>query len=349
MTAVGVRFPDRQSFAVELRCDLDSLALGIRPESMTDEDHRQLRSLAPEEQNEVEAHLRELLIKRVWIRLDGDEAPWTVVFPQKGSAPTAGPSGESPFFGEVALLSGSLPNGVKRFTFQASRAFGVLLLTVEPMGGGAAIERTVGPGIPSEHFSLEPGTAPPFRGRLAVATQYVKLGFEHILPKGLDHILFVLSLFLLSTRLGPLLWQVTAFTMAHSITLALAMFDVVALPGSVVEPLIALSIAVVAVENVLTTRLKPWRPFVVFAFGLLHGLGFAGVLSELGLPRERYATALISFNVGVELGQMAVIFMALAVTAAFRGKKWYRSWVVVPASVAIGVMGLFWTVQRTWG
>jgi hypothetical protein len=136
------------------------------------------------------------------------------------------------------------------------------------------------------------------------------LGFTHILPKGLDHILFVLGLFLLSTRKGPLLAQVTAFTIAHTLTLGLSVFGVVSLSWSVVEPLIAASIAYVAVENILTPNLKPWRTTVVFGFGLPHGLGFAGVLQEVGLPRSQRLPLLASFNVGVELGQLTVIALA---------------------------------------
>src|SRR5262249_25622395 len=116
--------------------------------------------------------------------------------------------------------------------------------------------------------------------RLDVARQYLKLGYTHILPKGIDHILFVLGLFLLSLQLRPILMQVTTFTIAHSITLGLSMYGIVSLPSRVVEPLIALSIAYVAVENLITRELKPWRLALVFSFGLLHGMGFAGVLKE---------------------------------------------------------------------
>lgn len=182
--------------------------------------------------------------------------------------------------------------------------------------------------------------------RTEIAGQYLWLGYTHILPKGLDHILFVIGLFLLSPRLAPLLLQVTAFTVAHSITLALAIYGIVALPARVVEPLIALSIAYVAVENVVTRELKPWRLGLVFGFGLLHGLGFAGVLQDLGLPRGEFVTALITFNLGVEAGQLTVLAAALAVTAPFVRREWYRRRVVVPASVAIGAVGVYWTIAR---
>ena len=143
--------------------------------------------------------------------------------------------------------------------------------------------------------------------RMEIVRQYLWLGYTHILPKGLDHILFVLGIFLLSPRLKTMLLQVTAFTIAHSITLGLSMYGIVSLPSRIVEPLIALSIAYVAIENLVTRELKPWRLALVFMFGLLHGLGFAGVLRELGLPRGEFLTALRTFNPGVEGGQLMII------------------------------------------
>ena len=182
--------------------------------------------------------------------------------------------------------------------------------------------------------------------RGATFVRFVGLGFEHILPEGLDHVLFVLGLALFSSRLGPLLVQVTAFTVAHTLTLFLSTYGVVQLPPRVVEPLIALSIAYVAVENVLGSRLGVFRVLLVFAFGLLHGLGFAGVLAELGLPENDRLTALLAFNVGVELGQLAVILPAFAAIAALARAGVARRLVVVPASLAIGAMGLYWTIAR---
>jgi hypothetical protein len=156
----------------------------------------------------------------------------------------------------------------------------------------------------------------------------------------------VLGLFLLSARLKPLLLQVTSFTIAHSITLGLSMYGIVSLPSRVVEPLIALSIAYVAIENLVTRELKPWRVALVFMFGLLHGLGFAGVLRELGLPRDEFLTALLTFNLGVEGGQLTVIAAALLVVAPVMKKGWYRQRVVIPASLIIAAVGLYWTVAR---
>ncbi|GMR01528.1 MAG: hypothetical protein BMS9Abin19_0924 [Gammaproteobacteria bacterium] len=182
---------------------------------------------------------------------------------------------------------------------------------------------------------------------LEVIASYIEIGFEHIVPKGLDHILFIVGLFLLSTHLPPLLWQVTMFTVAHTITLALSMNNVVELPPSVVEPLIALSIAYVGVENIFVKELHKSRLILVFLFGLLHGLGFAGVLSDFGMPADDFAVALISFNVGVELGQLAVILVAFILLRFwFKDKLIYRKFVVVPGSVFISVVGAYWFLER---
>jgi hypothetical protein len=176
---------------------------------------------------------------------------------------------------------------------------------------------------------------------------YLQLGYTHILPLGFDHILFVLSLFLLSPKLKPVLWQATAFTIAHSVTLGLAMYHIITPPAKIVEPLIALSIMYVALENIFSPRLKTSRIAVVFLFGLVHGLGFAGALGQLGLPQNSYLLSLVMFNVGVELGQLTVILLAYFLLAKWFGKKpYYRKAIVIPLSVIIAAIACFWTVQR---
>jgi hypothetical protein len=176
---------------------------------------------------------------------------------------------------------------------------------------------------------------------------YMKLGYTHILPDGFDHILFVLGLFFLNPKLKPVLWQATAFTVAHSITLGLAMYGIIKPVSSVVEPIIALSIVFVAVENILSTQLKWWRILVVFCFGLIHGCGFASALSEVGLPSNDYLVSLISFNIGVELGQISVILFAFVLVGKWFGEKvWYRQRIVIPVSLFIAFLAMYWTVER---
>ena len=182
-----------------------------------------------------------------------------------------------------------------------------------------------------------------------VVLYYLKLGFTHIIPEGFDHILFVAGLCLLSNKIKVILWQATAFTVAHSITLALSMKSIIVAPSAVVEPIIALSILFVAVENLLLTELKPWRIILVFVFGLIHGMGFASSLNEIGLPRNKFATSILSFNAGVELGQIAVILaMFLLLVVPFGKRTDYRKKIVFPLSVIIALIALYWTVERVF-
>jgi hypothetical protein len=180
-----------------------------------------------------------------------------------------------------------------------------------------------------------------------VISFYLALGFKHIIPAGTDHILFVVGLCLLSTNIKTILWQATAFTVAHSITLALSMKNLIVAPGAIVEPIIALSIVFVAIENMLLTELKPWRVMVVFLFGLIHGMGFASALNETGLPTGKFYTSIIAFNVGVELGQVAVIAAVFAfIIIPLRHKSWYRKGVVFTLSSIIAFVAGWWAIER---
>ena len=174
---------------------------------------------------------------------------------------------------------------------------------------------------------------------------FIKSVFEHILPLGLDHILFVLGLFFSTIKLRSLILQVTAFTFAHSITLALAALGLVKLQLSVVEPLIFLSIVWVAVENTFFKKTTKWRPLVVFSFGLLHGLGFATLLTEYGLPKVNFISLLLVFNVGVEFGQLSVLLMTFIIVRLIFIKTKYKNQLKIPASILIGLVGLYWFIE----
>lgn len=175
---------------------------------------------------------------------------------------------------------------------------------------------------------------------------FVRMGFLHIVPEGLDHILFVVALVLLCPRVRTVSVQVTLFTLAHSLTLALVTLGAVSPPGWLVEPIIAASIVVVAVENTLRHRVGAARSAAVVVFGLIHGMGFAGALRELNLPPSHLPAALLGFNVGVELGQLAVVAVTLLALGWVRNKPWFRTRVVVPASVTIGLVAACWFLQR---
>ena len=185
--------------------------------------------------------------------------------------------------------------------------------------------------------------------RTEIFGTYLQLGFTHIIPLGFDHILFIISLYILEPRLKPVLMQATAFTVAHSITLGLAMYGFIRPPSAIIEPIIALSILFVAIENIITDRLNPWRLVIVFGFGLVHGMGFASALTGLGLPQKDYLGSLISFNVGVELGQVSVILLCWALVGRWAAHKtWYKQRVVIPVSVVIGLVAAYWTVERVF-
>ena len=199
-------------------------------------------------------------------------------------------------------------------------------------------------------FGEDGGLRSPFETGL----QFAEVGINHILPGGTDHILFVLALFLASQRLRPLIIQISAFTVAHTATLGLTASGVLDPPAFVVEPLIAASIAFVALENVYFKDMTRWRPVIVFGFGLFHGMGFAGFVREVGLPLEQFWSSLIGFNIGVEIGQLAVVALAAllsvpVVRALAHTPFSYRQVVVIPASLIIAVIGLWWAVSRSLG
>jgi hydrogenase/urease accessory protein HupE len=189
-------------------------------------------------------------------------------------------------------------------------------------------------------------------GFWVAARRFLQLGIEHIFT-GYDHIAFLLGLLLLGGTFRELVKVVTAFTAAHSITLALATLDVVRLPPRVVEPLIAASIVYVALENLWALRSPAARSQAVrhrwvltFAFGLVHGFGFAGVLAALHLPRSGIAAALVTFNVGVEVGQICIVALALPLLLKLRRARGFDPGGVRAASACVGALGFFWLVQR---
>ncbi len=220
-----------------------------------------------------------------------------------------------------------------------------VLVRLERLDGTTQVTRLT-PSLPS--FTVE--AAP---RALAVARTYGLLGVEHILG-GIDHLLFVLALLLVvGWRWGMLLKTITAFTVAHSITLALATLELVRVPPAPVEAVIALSIMFVASEILharagrpgLTAR-APW--VVAFTFGLLHGFGFAGALSEVGLPQGQIPTALLLFNVGVEIGQLLFVATAIAGIALLdRLRITWPKWTEAVPPYAIGGCAAFWVIQRT--
>ena len=339
-TRVSIAFSADGRFVVDVANDpmwlllrLETFAGGLVPAGVT-----------PAARDARLAQLGSVFADRIVLFVDGHEV-------RAGSVEYIPPLGRAPGSGlgapENALASFRLRGRMPRNASTLRWLYGLVAdpypLEIRQPDGSATIEWIHGTNWSGTIDLTTSFTRP---ARADIARQYLVLGYTHILPKGRDHILFVLGIFLLSPRLKTMLLQVTAFTIAHSITLALSIYGVVSLPSRVVEPLIALSIAYVAIENLVTRELKPWRLALVFLFGLLHGLGFAGVLRELGLPRDEFLTGLLTFNLGVEGGQLTVILVASIVMAPFVKRGWYRERLVIPASVAIAAIAIYWTIVR---
>lgn len=178
--------------------------------------------------------------------------------------------------------------------------------------------------------------------------EWVLLGIEHIFT-GYDHLLFLAAIAIVATRLGALAKAITAFTVAHSITLGLAALEFVVIPPGIVEPAIAASILFVAAENVVRRDPLKGRAALTFAFGLVHGFGFASVLAEQGVPRSGALAALAGFNLGVEAGQLAIVLVALVPILLARRKRWFTLVAIPGFSAVIGFFGAYWLVERVLG
>lgn len=334
-TRVSVVIHDDQTYEVEIVTDATALAEKLEASAgrslPADMSAAGLRSLLTD--------CDEQFRTRVKLAFDGAEVRPAITY---SATPGTGAGSVS---GATIRLTGHIPPRARQFTWNYAWTFALYALTIRSAASENPATQWLEGGQISAPIELA-SLAPPV-DRLSTAWRYLRLGFTHIMPLGVDHMLFVLGIYLLSGRARSLFWQVSAFTVAHSITLGLGMYGVVAVPPRIVEPLIALSIAYVAIENIFLSELKSWRVALVFGFGLLHGMGFAGALKELGLPRSEFVTALLTFNLGVEAGQLAVIGAAfLLVGWHCANRAWYRSRVVMPASAVIAGAAVYWAVER---
>ena len=178
-------------------------------------------------------------------------------------------------------------------------------------------------------------------------SDYLKIGFLHVIPFGFDHILFILSLFFFNSRLKTAIMQCSLFTIAHSLTLAMVTLGYIKFNSGIIESMIALSIFFVSMENTGSSRLGWWRLGMVFVFGLVHGMGFATALRESGIPQNDFFSALIGFNLGVESAQVAIILCCYFFISKWLSRKeWYQAKLVNPISFGISCIALFWAVER---
>lgn len=336
---------DGSAYEITIQTNLEARIAEVGPDHEDTDDspkavqYDQLRSLSSEALNAAFSDFRPTFLDSISIKA-GD----TKLVPEIVGV-------EVPPLGDIALardsfvtISGAIPAGADAITFGWDAGNGPIVIRTALDEAGEGFSSFLSNGDVSGPIAVAGAKTSALKAFIA----YIGVGFEHIVPLGLDHILFVIGLFLLSTQVRPLLVQITAFTLAHTVTLALGILGFVSIPGSIVEPLIALSIVYVAIENILAEKLSPWRPAIVFMFGLLHGLGFAGVLSEFGLAPGQFAVSLIAFNIGVELGQLFVVAVCFAIFGYwFGGKDWYRLRIVYPASAAIGGYALAWFLERS--
>lgn len=188
---------------------------------------------------------------------------------------------------------------------------------------------------------------PPSSDRSAMSIgSFLWLGIEHIIT-GYDHLVFLISLLIVCPRIVPAVQIVTFFTIAHSLSLAAAVIGWIRVPAAIVEPVIAATITYVAIENLFTQRSIRWRCGITFVFGLVHGLGFASVLQDLGAAKGQILGPLFGFNLGVECGQLSLAALALPLWLQWRQSPCYSPRVVPALSVIIAALGLFWLFQRT--
>ena len=332
---VAAIFHDNHTYTLELATD--STALLEKLEASTG--HPLPTNLRAQQMQQLLQQFDEQFRQR--IKVSFDSAPVHPAISYSVEPPVDATSA----FGATIRLTGEIPPEARQFTWNFGWTFASYALTLRTAENQDPATQWLEGGDTSTPFSL---TAPaPKISRLQTALRYWTLGFTHIVPYGFDHVLFVLGIYLLSNRARSVLMQVSAFTIAHSITLGMSMYGLISVSPRIVEPMIAISILYVAIENILLKELKSWRIALVFAFGLLHGMGFAGALKELGLPRSEFVTALVTFNVGVEAGQLAVIATAfLLVGWHWSHRTWYRARVVFPASAMIACMAAYWTIQR---
>ena len=334
---------NKTTIKVKILFNLEAILANIGPShsntehSVNAKEYNQLRSLSAQELNNRFNPFKESFIKNIYFLQNKKKIQLLIT------------NLFIPVTGDISLsretiieLSGLVAKDAQ-FEFKWNADYGPIIVRVNNNDEEILTKYLATKNAVAE-FSLQ---QPQKQTLFGVVKDYVTIGFLHIVPKGLDHILFIIGLFLLSTRWKALIWQVSAFTLAHTVTIFLGALNIIQISNSIVEPIIALSITYVAIENIFFTQLTKWRPAVVFLFGLLHGLGFAGILNEIGVPESYFIASLISFNIGVELGQIGILILCfLSIGYWFGNKSWYRSNVTTPLSMIIAIIGLFWFLQR---
>lgn len=365
---IGLAEDRTDTLEIRLSLTAESVLAGMDLSGLTDTDdspkaaeYDRLRALSPAQLSPLLKEAFPALSQDVMIRLDDQPLDWTLNRVMVEDITDQDIIRESTLIilASLPAAAGDAPPDQNQHQEQDKEA--VITVTWSPSLGGLLI-RQHGTGSDANYveFLQTGGDSSGFAlGEIYqpslwdIIKRYVHSGIIHIVPHGLDHILFVIGLLAFSRSGHHLLWQVSLFTIAHTLTLAAASLGWITISPSLIEPLIALSIAYIGIENLLQKSsqsgpfLRLGRGGVVFAFGLLHGLGFASVLAEFGLPDSAFIASLISFNMGVEIGQLMIVvplFVLLKVIAPT--PRYYRYLFQAPVSVVIAVIGLYWAMER---
>lgn len=343
----NVSFPKSQQVRIEIRAHIPALILGRAQGPLAEASLSTFMALDEAALRRREAIATANFLSELSLRADGRLVDAIVVHYPDLAALRADATAQTstPRPSQPVILTATLPPGTRAIDLALPQDLGPAVVVVS-YGDGRTATEPLPDGARSRPIRL--GGPSPFADGWRTFTDFVADGFRHILPQGYDHVLFIVALAVAAPRLGALVKLATVFTAAHSITLALGVFRLVELQSTIVEPAIALSIVAVAAFTLLIPEAarRPERLVIIFAFGLLHGLGFAGALRETGLPRGLEAVALAGFNIGIEFGQLVVIGMTLACIGWWRDRPNYRSRVAMPVSAAIALAGSIWTVQR---
>ena len=336
---------DRKSINVEMRLTAEALLADIDLQTVSDtsgakneQEYDRLRLLEPEQLEIIFRQYWPELAKKIHLRDADANSDFELTLKELRTDPIG--DIELPRF-SYASFTASRPD-LNPIVFSWDKTLGAIILRQQGIENGVTEYLQSG----QTSLPISDNSQPPKSGWL-IFIEYIPVGFTHVIPKGLDHILFVVGIFFLSTKLSALFWQITFFTLAHSVTLAMASLGIVKISPSIVEPLIAASIVYVAVENFYSKTLNLRRSIIVFCFGLLHGLGFASVLVEFGLPVQQFVPALVGFNIGVELGQISIVLILFGLIGYwFNTKNWYRKLITLPISSVVGLIGLYWFFER---
>lgn len=300
----------------------------------------------PAELERIRTETEKTLRALMWITFAGREVSWRVDFPDFAKQPFELPQEAA----DWALLTTRVvidpqPGAGELCVHWAGEEEAELIILTEDGDGGDLV--SVAPGGSMVLLKKEADASISTPARVSW-TSWVASGFRHVLPLGLDHMMFIIGLFLMAPKWRPLLGQSLCFTLAHSVTLAMAVLGVISPPSRPVEILIAFSIAFVGVENIISENAGRLRLALVSGFGLVHGMGFASVLAEKldGVPRDRLVMPLLGFNLGVEFAQLVVLGCCFLVFQPL--SRWPRQ-VRIAGSSVVALFGLTWMISRIVG